>query len=195
MDLILDFLSEHEIRGLLIELGITTLSEGEGCVLVQMDEAKVGAKHCLDNDACQPCGGDEETCCFEMTPEAMVLAVVNAIHRIHEGRTIMLPASKWRCVFDAVAFSMAGDESWQEFDASATIKLNTRDPLLFETGDEHTLIGLIKAIMNGEESIEQSVYLFPISAPILLHIQPGGPVKFWFGNSAQADEVREVYAI
>ena len=102
--------------------------------------------------------------------------------------------SKWRSVFDAVAFSMAEDESWQEFDASATIKLNTRDPLLFETGDEHTLVGRITALVNDGENREQGVYLIPVGAPILLHIQPGGPVKFWFGNNALADEVREAYA-
>ncbi len=191
----MDFLTEQEISGLLTELGITSKGEGDDCVLFEMDSLKVAAKHCLDNDDCQPCGGDEETRCFEMTPETMVDSVVCTIHRIHEGRTIMVPIGKWRSVFDVVAFSMAEDEAWQEFDASATIKLNTRDPLLFETGDEHTFVGLITALMKDGETREQGVFVIPVGAPILLHIQPGGPVKFWFGNSALADEVRETYAI
>ena len=112
----------------------------------------------------------------------------------HEGRTLRITCGKWSSVFDVVEFSMGEDESWQEFAASATIKLNTRDPLLFESGDEHMLIGLVKSLMNNGESVEQGVFLIPVGAPILLHLQPRGPVKFWFGNTALADEVREAYA-
>jgi hypothetical protein len=129
-----------------------------------------------------------------MDADGVVNSLVASIHKIHEGRTLMIPASKWRVVFDAVAFSMAEDESWQEFDASATIKLNTRDPLLFEAGDKHTLIGLITSLMNDGETKEQSVFIIPVGAPILIHLQPCGPVNFWFGNSALADEVKEHYA-
>jgi hypothetical protein len=97
-------------------------------------------------------------------------------------------------MFDAVAYSMADDESWQEFDASATIRLNTRDPLLFESGDEHTLTNLLTALMKNGETAEQSVYLIPAGVPLLMHICPRGSVKLWFGNSVLADEVSEVYA-
>ncbi len=125
----------------------------------------------------------------------MVQSLVATIHKTHGGRTLMVPVAKWRSVFDAVAFSMAGDESWQEFDASATIKLNTRDPLLFESGDEHTLVGLITALMNDGESQEQGVFIIPVGVPLLVHLQPSGPVKFWFGTSALADEVQESYLL
>lgn len=189
----MDFLSEHEISDLLTELGITATPEGNECILLQMDEDKATAKHCLDNADCMPCGSDDETSCFELAPGALVIAAISAVHKIHKGSTVLIPVSKWRAVFDAVAFSMAGDESWQEFDASATIKLNTRDPLLFETGDQHTLVSLLTSLMNDGETREQGVFLMPVGAPILVHLQPGGPVKFWFGNSAIADEVREAY--
>ena len=159
-----------------------------------MDAEHVAVKHCLDNAGCLPCGSDAETQCFDMPAETMVESVVGAIHKIHAGRTLLLPVGKWRSVFDAVAFSMAEDEPWQEFDASATIKLNTRDPLLFESGDEHTLVELVKALMNDGDSLEQGVYLIPVGAPLLVRIQPGGPVKFWFGNDVLADEILESYA-
>jgi hypothetical protein len=190
----LDFLTEQEISVLLAELGISQYQGDENCVLLNMDDSHVVEKHCLDNPDCLPCGGDEETRCFDMPTEAMVESVVGAIHKIHEGRTLMLPVGKWRSVFDAVAFSMAEDEPWQEFDASATIKLNTRDPLLFESGDEHTLIELVKSLMNNGESAEQGVFVIPVGAPLLIHLQPSGPVKFWFGNSVLADEIRASYA-
>ena len=42
----------------------------------------------------------------------MIESVVGAIHKIHEGpNVVLLPVGKWRSVFDAVAFSMAEDET------------------------------------------------------------------------------------
>ena len=188
----MDFLPEQEIDGLLLELGVLQVAVDENRTLLQMGEEHTSAKHCLCNDSC-PCEGDEATSCFNMKTDEMVQSLVAAIHKTHGGRTLMIPVSKWRSVFDAVAFSMAGDESWQEFDASATIKLNTRDPLLFESGDEHTLIGLTTSLMNDGESVEQGVFIIPVGVPMLVHLQPSGPVKFWFGTSALADEVQESY--
>lgn len=189
----MDFLTEREIVDLLTDLGVTQRLEGESCVMLQMDDEHAAVKHCFDNAECMPCGGGEDTQCFDMTVESMVESLFGTIHKIHEGRTLMLPVGKWRSVFDAVAFSMAENEPWQEFDASATIKLNTRDPLLFESGDEHTLVALLTSIMNDGESEEQGVCIIPVGVPMLIHLQPGGPVKFWFGTSALADEVRESY--
>ncbi len=190
----MDFLPEQEINDLLAELGVTQHPEGEDCILLNMGEGHAAVKHCLDNSGCSPCGGDDTTQCFDMQTGVMIESVVGAIHKIHEGQTVLLPVGKWRSVFDAVAFSMAEDEPWQEFDASATIKLNTRDPLLFESGDEHTLVELIKSLMKDGESMEQGIFLIPAGAPVLIHIQPRGPVKFWFGNNVLADEIRESYA-
>ena len=160
-----------------------------------MDENHAVVKHCLDNEECMPCGSGEDTLCVDMSAAAMVQSLVNIVHKIHGGHTIMVPVGKWRSVFDVVAFSMAQDESWQEFDASATIKLNTRDPLLFESGDEHTLVELVTSIMNDGEEKEHGVFLIPVGSPLLLHLQPNGPLKFWFGNSVLADEVQEAYAV
>jgi hypothetical protein len=191
----LDFLTEQEISDVLAELGITSLTNGGDYVLMQMDDVHAVVKHCLDNGGCMPCGGGDDTVCINMTNEAMVQSLVSIIHKIHGGRTLVVPVGKWRSVFDVVAFSMAQDESWQEFDASATIKLNTRDPLLFESGDEHTLVQLITSLMNDGEDIEQGVFLIPVGSPLLIHLQPSGPVKFWFGNSVLADEVQEAYVV
>lgn len=193
MELNLDFLPEQEITDLLTELGVVIHTESDDCVLLEMGGDFVSVKHCLCNDE-HPCDSDPETLCSDMNTSDMVDTLEKVIRKIHSGRTLMIPVGKWRSAFDAVAFSMAGDEPWQEFDASATIKLNTRDPLLFEIGDEHTLIELVKSIMNDGELAEQGVFLIPVGAPLLLHIQPSGPVKFWFGNSTFADEVRETYS-
>ena len=188
----MDFLPEQEISELISELGVLQRAGGEHCIFMQMDAEHTAVKHCLCNDGC-PCESDEDTLCCDMNTVEMVQSLVATIHKTHGGRTLMIPVAKWRFAFDAVAFSMAGDESWQEFDASAAIKLNTRDPLLFESGDEHTLIGLVTSLMNDGETPEQGAFLIPVGVPLLIHLQPGGPLKFWFGTSALADEILEAY--
>ena len=128
------------------ELGVATRPDGENCVLLTMTDDHAAAKHCLCNDD-HPCDSDSDTLCCEMTSEIMVKSLLGAIHKIHEGQTLMIPVGKWRSAFDVVAFSMAGDEAWQEFDASAAIKLNTRDPLLFESGDQQILASLVTSLI------------------------------------------------
>ena len=187
----LEFLPEQEIAGLLAELGVTETPEGDSCVRMKMEETGCELQDCLcTSGSCE----DPEPSCNVLDEDGLVEATCEAARRIHQGQAVLIPAGKWRSVFDAVAFSMATNEAWQEFDASATIKLNTRDPLLFESGDEHTLVELIKSLMKDGESVEQGIFLIPAGAPVLIHIQPRGPVKFWFGNNVLADEIRESYA-
>jgi hypothetical protein len=189
----LDFIPEQEIVELMRDLGVTSNEDNEACVILEMDTTDVGVRHCLcaDDQTCE-CGDGWN--CRTMNADQLVASIIGTVHKIHEGQTVLVPAGRWRSMFDAVAYSMAEDEPWQEFDASATIRLNTRDPLLFESGDEHTLANLLTALMKDGESEEQSVFLIPAGAPFLMHICPCGPVKLWFGNSALADEVSEVYA-
>lgn len=174
-------------------MGVTSNEDNEACVILEMDVKSAVVCDCLcAND--QPCEEKSDWNCRTMSADQLVATIIGAVHKIHEGQTVLIPAGKWRSMFDAVAYSMAEDEPWQEFDASAAIRLNTRDPLLFESGDEHTLANLLTALMKDGETEEQSVFLIPAGAPLLMHICPCGPVKLWFGNSALADEVSEVYA-
>ncbi len=186
----LEFLPEQEIAGLLAELGVTESPKGESCVCLQMESTQCDVQDYL----CKEGSCDEiEGQCHSLTEEKLIEASCEAARRIHQGQTLLIPAGKWRSVFDAVAFSMATNEAWQEFDASATTMLNTRDPLLFESGDEQLMVALIHAIMQDGEGVEQSVFLVPTGAPVLMHIQPSGPVRLWFGTQVSADEVSGAY--
>ena len=189
----MEFIPEQEINELLEDMGVTSNAKGEACVVLDMDTEGAGVRHCLceSKNSCESGGGWD---CREMDANQLVNSIIRSIHKIHKGQTVLIPSGKWRSVFDAVAYSMAEDEAWQEFDALATVRLNTRDPLLFESGDEHTLANLLTALMKDGEMEEQSVFLVPAGAPLLMHICPSGPARLWFGNSALADEVAEMYA-
>lgn len=186
----LEFLPEQEIVGLLAELGVTKTPSGESCVLMEM----TGSHPCVQDCLCIDTPSEERVgTCHVINEDKLVAATCEAARRIHQGQTVLIPAGKWRSVFDAVAFSMASNEAWQEFDASATTMLNTRDPLLCEAVDEQLMIALINALMQDGENIEQSLFLVPADAPVLVHIQPGGPVRVWYGNQVLADEISGAY--
>lgn len=174
-------------------MGVITHVEEETYALLEMDSQHAGVRECLCV-ADQSCNAEDGWNCRTMDMDNLIASIVSTIHKIHEGQTVLIPAGKWRSMFDAVAYSMTHDEAWQEFDATATVRLNTKDPLVFESGDEHTLASLLTALMKDGETVEQSVHLIPAGAPLLMHICPSGPVKLWFGNSALSDEVSEVYA-
>ena len=186
----MEFLPEQEIAGLLTELGVTETPQGESCVLMEMAAEDPFVQDYLCKDS--PCDETVGTC-HVLGEEELITATCEAARKIHQGQTVLIPAGKWRSIFDAVAFSMASNEAWQEFDASATTMLNTRDPLLCESVDEQLMIALFHALMQDGESLEQSLFLLPASAPVLMHIQPGGPVRIWYGNQALADEISSAY--
>ncbi len=186
----LEFLPEQEIGGLLAELGVKETPEGESCIRWEMDKNQCDVQDCLCKEgSCE----NHTSSCNILGEEKLIDATCEAARRIHRGQTILIPTGKWRSVFDAVAFSMATNEAWQEFDALATTMLNTRDPLLCEECDEQLMIALIHALMQDGGGVEQSLFLIPTSAPILMHIQPEGPVRLWFGNQVSADEVSGAY--
>ena len=187
----LEFLPEQEITDLLAELGVILTPQGDSCVLLSMGDEHCDAKDCLyKGDSCDDCSNVN---CYCLDGGGLISATCETARRIHQGQTVLIPAGKWRAIFDAVAFSMASNEAWQEFDASATTMLNTRDPLLCESGDEQMMTALVRALMQDGEDVEQSMFLIPVGAPVLMHVQPSGPVRLWFGNQLLADEVSRAY--
>ena len=107
----------------------------------------------------------------------------------------MFPVGEWRNVFDAVAFSLADNEDWQEFDHSATVELNTRDPVLCEPGDFQTVGALVTALLSDAERPEQGLTLTSSATPVLIEIVPDGVVRVSFGNQAMADEVAQAIEV
>ena len=77
---------------------------------------------------------------------------------------------------------MASNEAWQEFDAAATVELNTRDPLLCGPADIALVIDLIRALIGDGEGLSQCLILTATSAPILAEEKSG-----WNGRKRSRD--------
>jgi hypothetical protein len=134
---------------------------------------------------------DEGAKIINVAAEQIPDAIDRIIHRLHLSQILLVPVGKWRHLFDTVAFSLADNEDWQAVDAAATVELNTRDPLLCEPGDFHTVSALMRALLEDATSPEQGLMLTSTSTPLLVEVIPNGALRMSFGNQVLADEVAE----
>lgn len=189
----MEFVADSEVMPVLREHGVVLLeSEGEFPSLHMNDGPDVTRLHLATGDStCDPIEGAQV---IPMTAEALPEAVEGVIHKLHLNEVLLIPIGKWRNVFDAVAFSLATNEEWQEFEATASLKLNSRDPLACEPGDFHAVEALAQAILSDAERADQGILIAATGAPVLAEISPPGCIRMAFGSRVLADEITEALA-
>jgi hypothetical protein len=129
-----------------------------------------------------------------VTKDRLADVIEHLIHKLGLKQVLLVPIGKWRKVFDAVAFGLADNAHWQEIDACASVSLNTRDPLLCEPGDFHTLRDLIAAILRDAETPEQGIMITSTKSPLMVELHPDGSVRISVGNPVLADEIIATFA-
>jgi len=188
-----EFVAASEVTPVLKQQGIRESSRTEDCVhleLVGNDQTVHLHFACKESSAEPREGATVVTIDRSRIPEV----VSHLIHRLGLPQVLLIPVGKWRKVFDAVAFSLAENEDWQEVDAMATVELNTRDPLLCEPADFHTLEALVQALMNDASEQDQGLVMTTTITPMLVEILPDGAVRMSIGNPVLADEVAATFA-
>lgn len=188
----MEFVDENEVADLIRDHKLKRVAEGDQ-VHLRMDdgEALVHLHLACSESAAQPHNGASVV---TVKKDRLPGLVEHVLHLLHIDQIVLIPVGKWRNVFDAVAFSLASNEAWQEMDATATVELNTRDPLLCEPADFHTLIALIEALLNDADKPEQGLMMVPSAAPVLLEVVPDGAVRITLANQTLADELTDVLA-
>lgn len=188
----MEFVDHDEAIELLREQGIQEFPLGEGRIGLALAGSEVVHLHlaCAES-TCVPRQGAEVVF---IERDRLPGAVEQIIHKLHLQQVLLIPVAKWRKVFDAVAFSMADNEDWQAVDASATLALNRRDPLLCEPLDFHTIPALIKALLADADSPDQGLIITTPAAPFVVEIAPDGAVMISIGNPVLADEVVEAFS-
>jgi hypothetical protein len=186
-----EFVHESEVADLLEEHRLQRVPVGDDRIHLEMDagEELVHLHMKSAESRTEPRTG---ATVHEVPRDRLPQLVEHIIRLLHMEQILLLPVGKWRKVFDAVAFSLAENEDWQEIDAAATVELNTRDPLLCEPADFHTLTALIEALLNDADSPDQGLLLVPTAAPVLIEIIPDGAVRVDLGNPVLADELNEL---
>lgn len=189
----MEFISVSEVAELLRSHGITQVSEDDDHVYCRMsDEATSHHVHLrVPGSDTEPRDGAK---IYDIDDDRMESVLSHILHKLHHNQFILVPVGRWRCIFDAVAFSLAGNDEWQVIDAAATVELNTRDPLLANAGDLHLLCDLVGAIIRDSETPDHGLMMITAGVPVVLEIVSTGGVRMSFGNQAVAEEVAEAYS-
>jgi len=188
-----EFIDYGEALVLLREQGIREAPESEQRICLELADGE-GVVHlhlaCTESTT-TPHDGAEVV---SVEKDSLPSTVEHILHKLHLSQVLLIPVSKWRHLFDAVAFSMAENEDWQAVNTAGTVVLNTRDPLLCEPTDFHTISELIKALLSDAESPEQGLMITTTAAPFVLELVPDGAASITVGNPALADEVAETFS-
>ena len=116
----------------------------------------------------------------------------HVLHKMHLSPILVFPIGKWRNIFEVVSPILIDNVTWMELDTSATIELNTRDPLQFDLRELHTLTTVISTILEHASTLEQGCSIATTSAPILVEVDPASGVLLTLGNESLAAEIRAV---
>ena len=188
-----EFIDVGESSELLDQHGIMRHAQDDDHVYLRMADKSAPRRH-LAVPGCEvePLQGADV---IEFSLEQMPVVIDNILHKLHQNQLILFPVGRWRSVFDAVAFSLAENEEWQRIDAAASVELNTRDPLLCDTGDLNLVCELVKTLFHDSESPDQGLLLVTAGIPLVMEVVPNGGVRMTFGNEAVAEEVSEAITI
>lgn len=118
--------------------------------------------------------------------------VEGMVHKLRLPETAVIPVGRWRDVFEAVAGPMSVHPQWAEVDAAATVKLNTRDPLIFGPGNHHLLRDLVAAVATSGTRPAQGISVVAIGVRLVVEVLPCGQMIVLAGDEQLAHPVRAV---
>ena len=189
---LVEFVDYDEAMGALREQGLREVPDGEDLNGLSMDDTHDVVRLYLEfaEGSCPPHEGTEVV---SIDKARLPDVVEHLLHKLHLSQVLLIPVAKWRKVFDVVAFSMADNEDWQVVDTAATVVLNTRDPLLCEPTDFHTINALLKALLSDADSPDQGLMVTTTTAPMMIKLVPDRFVCISVGDPVLADEVMETF--
>lgn len=189
----MEFVRFDEVADLLDDYGIELVPDGSDRVYLRMSGAPSAVHFHL---ACPQTKSSPRKGATIIPIEKQQLhkSLEHVVRLLHLDQVLLIPVGKWRKVFDAVAFSLAENEDWREMDATATVELNTRDPLLCEPADYSTLFELIGALLRDAETPDQGLNFVATASPVLVELIPDGAVRLSLGSQVLADEITDVFA-
>lgn len=114
------------------------------------------------------------------------------VHKLKLPETVVIPVGRWRDVLEAIAVPMSAHPQWAAVDAAATVKLNTRDPLLLGPAHHHLLRDLVDAVVASGARPAQGVTVAALGVRLLIEVLPGGQMTVFAGDGHLAQPVRAV---
>ena len=121
-------------------------------------------------------------------------AMEAVLHKLHLAPVFLFPVGRWRHVFDAITFDLVEHEEWQEIESTATIELNTHDPLMCGPGDLHTVHDVLSMVLKSGTKPAQGVTIAALGKPLVVVAEPAEHLRIELLGETLAQEVRELLA-
>ncbi|MBL9147481.1 MAG: hypothetical protein JNM94_02190 [Phycisphaerae bacterium] len=128
---------------------------------------------------------------IDATVERAAAAFETICHKLHLTPLHVIPFGTWRPVFDVVSFGLAKNAQWQKIDSQASVELNTRDALVFEQRNLHTLRDLASTLLTDGESTSAGVSVVATGQTMVAHLVPKHPIRITFASPQVADQARD----
>ena len=135
---------------------------------------------------------DADSISVGLEPSRAADALEAVLHKLHLAPVFLFPIGAWRHVFDAITFELVEHEEWQEIESTATIELNTHDPLMCGPADLHTVHDVLSAVLKSGESPRQGVTIAALGKPILIVVEPPDQLRIEIMGEPLATEVKEL---
>ncbi len=186
----MEFVDQAEVLSVLSEMGMTQEEDGDLARLSMKDDDETVHLHIHTDGSVDAHEGARS---IEVAKGEMPAMLEHLLHLLRMSQVVLMPVGKWRNVFDAVAFSLAENEDWQEFEHTATVALNGRDPLLCDAADFNLLVSLVRALFSDGEGESQTLLITSATAPFIIEIVPDGAMRLTLGSHVLADEVADAF--
>ncbi len=190
----MEFVEASELRGILEDNDLEQLPTENDCVFLSMLGDEVIRHHFApaDGDPAVTRPVADGATVHRVSIDRVHEVFEGIIHRLHLDQLVIVPVARWSHLFDGIAFTLAENEDWQEFDAAATVERNTRDPLLVRPADFPTIVDVVQALLRDCEELAQSIMVLSPAVPLLLTLVPGGTMQVECGTPVIADELTDI---
>lgn len=182
----MDFTGFDETWTELKARGIVELRRDDRTLLLGIDRARQPVDVVIGGSG----PADDVTVPCETGRIAAALEAV--LHKLHLAPLHVLPAGRWREVFDAVSFGMAVHDAWSEIDSQASLEQNTRDALTCGPRDLHLLREFVRVLLaDGEADAGQAVSIVATGQLVVALVEPGRPVRLSLAGAGVAAQARD----
>jgi len=131
---------------------------------------------------------------MQIDAERAADALEALLHKLHLAPVLLFPIGRWRHVFDAITYELADNEEWQEIESTATIELNTHDPLMCEPQDLHLVHDVLATVLKSGKTPNQGMTLTALGKPLVICIEPPDHLHIELLSESLAAEVRGLLA-
>lgn len=184
--------------------GVVETAPGEACSLMTLDEKRfaaavelvpgpTSARRSGRGDTRKTAAAAVPTISIDVPMERVAHTLETVFHHLRLSPLYLVPAARWRNIFEIVTVALCDDQRWQKIDAESIVEQNTRDPLVAGPGDLHLIRELVRVLLAWPEADPERHGLAVVATgpPLVAQIRPGRGASILLGNGDLARQAGE----